>query len=392
MAAHTISFAIALKDQGFVEGAKNATAAIGNLRDQYSKFASETSKRLNPHLFPIQSAIEAAGVSTGRVPPILSTLAATGTNWRQALLGAGAGVFSPWIGARLLNSSGLFGGGGGAGGGGGLLGGGAGGFAAAFIALKVVTESLRIAFEQLKEAVKRGSELYVKSAELGLNVGVFSHLQKTLTAVGLPNAAERLSAFAQFAPRGFRATAPELGNALLGASRGILSREELQGILNLSGDIADAWNRTQIASLASGISAYQLFRTQLDFTVLKTNWNSLMEELAAIFSRHIRPVLRLTEAWLGAIEVFFALRLRSLGLASKTGADFQKFGGIGSATARPESGWEKMGLIINGGIGGTDYARQTAINTKAIADLLRRGAPDQNPNSTAPSIAAHHLS
>jgi hypothetical protein len=315
--------------------------------------------------------------------------AAKGIDWKQVALGLGAAPFSPWVGARGLSGSGLFGSGGG--GGGGLLGrlmgtGGLGGFMEAYIAIQTAMHGLRIAFEQLTSAVQRGAQLYLKAAELGTSAFTTSRLQKTAQLLGMPESAlTNLVASGQFM-RGQRVTGQDMSNILLGSGRGVLGKEDLQAVLNLSKEVAGAWNRVNADARAAAISAYALFKTNMNFGELKSAWSRLWQDLATAIS----PVMNLManaltgylRAFAGQVEQWIQV-MQFLRLIPKGGDEAFKRQIGGAPVTRPESAWEKMGLIISGGIGGSDYARQTAQNTKRIADALESKNTPVNYNMTS---------
>lgn len=315
-------------------------------------------------------------------------------NWKLAGIAAMVSPFSPWLGARTLNSA-LMGGGGGAGGiGAAIFGpGGVGGMAVAFTAIRVVLGAVKIAFEQLNEAVKRGTQLYVKSASLGMGVPQFTHLQRTLEMVGLPaNAAEKLSANSQFL-NGAKMTPQSIQGAMIGAGRGVFSKEEMQAIVNLSKDVADAWNRTAVDAKLSSDVAYANFKANVDTEEVKSAWHSLMENMAA----EIYPVSHKIKYLMAEAVRFVAdqthgdvewLRKHGVNIPQGLGADFKKLG-LGPTNHAHTSAWERMGFVIGGFGGGHDYARQTAQNTKDLVGLLRRAIP-RGGSSGGSLIVSHN--
>jgi hypothetical protein len=311
----------------------------------------------------------------------------SGIDWKKALLGAGTSIFSPWIGARELSASGLFGRSGAGGkGGGGLWGmGGFEGFNRAFIGVSIVSNILKGAFHELVEAVKRGTQLFLSAARLGLSTGTTSHFQKTFSALGLPdNLAERLLAGGQFG----RGAKTSVQGMLMGGGAGNLSREEYQMLKNLSKEIQEAWEKTALAAMASATAAKTLFGVNLEFQVLKQNVGSIFEQLVAGNANlrkameAVNGVMAETLKWI----LLFNMAMSKLGdyFRSSDNAFIKWLGTFfpdikeqknekfanGPNISRPESAWEKMGLILHGGAGGTDYARQTAENTRRSSEYL----------------------
>ena len=116
-------------------------------------------------------------------------MAQMGVNWKQMMLGAGAGTFSPWIGARMMSSG--MGGGGRRGGGGGLLGamfggGGPNMFAEFYIAIAALRKAFEFGKEQLMEGIQQGFKLFTRASQLGLSAGKIFQLQQASKATGMP--------------------------------------------------------------------------------------------------------------------------------------------------------------------------------------------------------------
>jgi hypothetical protein len=324
-------------------------------------------------------------------------------DWKTAGMGGIAALFSPWIGARMLNQAfggfpGMARGGGGNKGGGivsGIFGaGGMAGFGEWYIFIQALKTAARVLTEEFTQAVKRGSELYLHAAMVGTTPARLSQIEKTFQMVGLPaDAAQRLLAQGQFS-RGVKMTPQAMQGALLGAGAGIMGREELQGLLNLSKEIAAAWNMTADTARQSAAVAGDLFRTSFIGKQITQEWQTFWEQLTAIFSGAI-DVMEMTAVGFlhlmnmiaevlnkfpqllgilgGPLGQFLALAKEfSARVLPRVGTNGDKFSRqVGGMTGgRPESAWERMGLIIYGGVSGKDYARQTAENTKKMADIM----------------------
>lgn len=317
-----------------------------------------------------------------------------GPDWKTGAVGGLASIFSPWVGARLLNQA--FGpvlGGMGGGGGGGFLktifgSGGASGFGQWYVLIQAL-RSARVALEEFAKAVKEGSQLYLRSAQLGTPTANLARLQRTFQTLGLPQGSiERLMAQGQFS-RGLKFTgSKEFEGMVLGAGAGILSKEEMQGILNMSKDIAEVWKRIGVDANVAASNARNLFEVNISIEELKSSWGAFMSELAGEMHDVIIAVAQLTTALIrfgtfaAAVSKIImdvtsgntaivqdVKHLKDMITGGDTGKDFSRFP-LANVGARPESAWEKMGLVIHGGIAGSDYARQTAENTKKIADVL----------------------
>lgn len=336
----------------------------------------------------------------------------TGPNLKLAGMGALVSLFSPWIGARMLNESKLLqsfgrvfgvGGGGGKGGGGisgALFGGGMAGFAEAYLLIRAM-QMLRYAITAFTDAVKRGSDLYLHSAMLGTAPGKLSQIQKTFAMLGMsPESAEKMLAMGQFRP-GMRMSPAGFQGMVLGAS-GILNREEMQALMNMSEVVSRAWNMAANSARQSALVSSDLFRTAFVWRQMTVEWNTLLEQMAAKFSGLATIFEMAATGFLHLANIIMefldnapkkAAMLPGIGLPSAILDMTRKFAeavlpltdpnkfvkrGLGTVMSRPEGMWERMGLVSAGGIGGTDYARQTAENTKRIADILSGKAPAQS--------------
>jgi hypothetical protein len=321
-----------------------------------------------------------------------------GMDWKTAGVGGIASLFSPWIGARMLNQAfggfpGMGGPGGGQGGGGGLVkgifgAGGMGGFGEWYIFLNALRTAARVLTEEFVAAIKRGSELYTKAAELGTSLYKLGHVQSVFRAIGLPEgAAEKMMASGLW-QRGMKMTPQSLGQSvMLGVGQGTIGREEANAILNMSKEVAEAWRLTNAAARQSASTAGDLFRVNFLFGALKAEWNTFWEQFVSIAAPSLELIMEslygifhVANAYLEllnkykvllgpallAVRQFAEIMMPNVGRGDK---DFtRKIGGV--HTAGSKTSWESMGLIVNGGLGGTNYARQTAENTKKIADHI----------------------
>ena len=333
-----------------------------------------------------------------------------GTNWLGITSGLTMGAFSPWIGARVLSNAlpgiGSFFG---AGGGGSAIFGasGIGGFGAAFIALQLATKALSAAFHELLNAVERGKDLYVASARAGAGTGQLAHLQAALQASGLPaGMAEKLLEQGQFG----RGNKFSIEGALAGASGG-MGQKDMQMIRNLSDDIKRAWNDTEMAAMRSSNQATALFDLSGSFSKLKYEIDIFVGDIVQAMKPWIEIIIafmrnqvsiwdsllmipRMVNAELanttkGFLLLFAVIQQKLHDLSygaiaapdmaafARRAASIDRFFGLDSEKSdlrfggpprnQSSSQWERMGLLINGGMGGTDFARQTARNTARTA-------------------------
>jgi hypothetical protein len=170
----------------------------------------------------------------------------------------------------------------------------------------------------------------------------------------------------------------------------------MQAILNMSKEVALAWKLTSAASRQAAESAGDLYRVSFLGNAIKQEWSTFWMQIASIFSGAMQIIEMATYGVLHAANALLE-KYRSMPAWAKIALGG---GGAGSVVAaasslaekympgigrgdtsfhrqpvnnpmgRPESAWEKMGLIIHGGIGGNDYAKQVAENTRKMLDIM----------------------
>jgi hypothetical protein len=300
--------------------------------------------------------------------------------------------------------------------------------AAAFAAAKALAE--------LHAAVKRGADLYLKAAGVGRSPGQLASLRNAFEGLGLPpDLAERMIGYGAGAGtggrRGQRFGLPEF-QGMLGAGRGVMSMEQMTALKNLSEDLYQMWKDTADAARQAGETARALFVENMGMNKVKTEWETLWQQIAA----NAAPVINLAT---GAIR-YFLHAINEMVEVARKGAnvllnfvatpiskmiatitvphtrgeratseafgamfpetkdflkqlfpgkngnairnqimDFFGFGPekkftnqpLGSGGSIPLTSFERMGFISAGGIMGTDYAKQTAENTRGVKELLQ---------------------
>ncbi len=297
-------------------------------------------------------------------------------DWKMLGMGLMAAPFSPWMGARAINSSGVMNAFGAGGAGGGLFGklmgpGGFGGFLVAFVGYQIAMKIATGIMNEFAGAVKRGANLFLTAAKLGTSTGNVSHLSSVFGALGLPpGLAEQLMAGGQFG----RGNKMSVNDIMIGAGQGNLGKEQFQAIRNLSKDIAYYWTQTATAAKASAAASRALFLLSADWGVLVNNWKALWEEMATIVSSAMRVVIGITNMFLekliqwGAWVIWFMQTLRLLPWGDPRAN--QKFGGGG--TQGQFNSWQRMGFVFNGSGGHQDHARVTAANTGKLVQLFEK--------------------
>jgi hypothetical protein len=351
-------------NQGMSEGIKKAAATIPGA------FAGQ---QQNAHVLAYQSNRSARANTIAGLLRLLSP-----------------GGMSSYMGSTQL-ARGLFGGVGAGGGGGGLFAAaGAGGpevalaaaaLYAAFKLLKVVTEEL---IDIFKEGIQSGAKLFQEAASVGRSPVQLGQLQQTLQAVGISSEVSRmLLLYGQFGGPGGRMRGIDAVQGMrLGAQRAG-QMGDLQQINNLSRYIAYAWDQTAAAARQSAGVAKTLFITSMVGSLLKTQWDTMKEQLSAIFAPLIGGALAqavwLMKGFNAELEAIVVI-LQRLHLLPKGTTDNTQMHPMNWRPAFNQ--FQRMGFVFGGGaaIGG-DYAAQTARNTGQTNVLLMQMLKFSSPGS-----------
>lgn len=368
-----------------------------------------------------QAAIQMARI---KVPPMLAQNTPPKIpqpiDWKMVGMAGLLAPMSPWVAARALSQSGLFGRlFGNMGGGGGIWG--SGGFRAffeSFVAMTVITRSLTLAFNQLKLAVESGSKLYQDSARTARPMAQLFQLQTAFSAIGMsPDAANRMLTNMQFTRgRGqIRGLGAMTGDQMFGALRasGVGEMGDMQQLVNMSREFKEAWDAVAQDAQDMAMSAKTMQEISGWTKIIKADWEALVNQIVSVFGPELVTLMQTLHEVLRDLnnQLRTLLTIRSVMAAFQSlmtmspkkiqeafGTMIKNILGIPSAPGDARIGgpyvppqtsaWERMGLIINGGVMGRDYARQTAENTRRIADAVtqhNRGSMFQQfiPNASA---------
>lgn len=297
-------------------------------------------------------------------------------NWRLAGLGAMAGVFSPWIGATMMNQSGILGQGAGAGALGKLLGGaGVSGFGVLYLGISVAAMALKAAFESLANAVKRATQLFFEAAKLHTSPGQLAQSRLIGRGLGLSDSESYSLAQSMAYGRGHMNTSQIANLAGMSGQQGAI--RYLKDLSEADKKFWDQWSTTA-----------------RDFHVLWTGFTYDIEKLVSVLTNALLPILndwliilnRLGPALTEIAKVWaFMLMLsskftlpailsgRAFDLSNNVFGDSTKGGQAPSMTWRqlPMSAFERMGFVIgNSRTASTEYQRQIAMNTSHMVSLL----------------------
>jgi hypothetical protein len=287
----------------------------------------------------------------------------TTTNFGMAGLGAAAGIFSPWIGARLMNQSGIFNRLGAGGGGSGMMGalfgpGGYGGFGVAYLGLSIATRALKTAFEELKHSVERVAKLYQESAAINRPVGRIAQVQAGFAAIGL--SADAAKRYAKSGPGG-------------------LNAEEMMQLTNMSDRFQYNMNRSamdaEIISNASD-SAQDAFEGMTELTrEMHTLWVSMGP---VIMETIVKPLTALA-----SIMNMFQLIGQKMGIGATGASVNDKFSGMSGGQGMfnwnqfRQTSMERLGFTI-GGNGVNSLLQRSNYYLAIIAEAAKGGIGGNN--------------
>lgn len=316
-------------------------------------------------------------------------------SWSQMAMGALVGMFSPWMGARIMNQG--WTGQGGKGMGGLLFGGGPMGFSEFYLGLITASKLLTATFNDLRQAVAKGANLYQQAARAGTSTGDIALLRSVLGGIGMsPEMATNMRLQMQ-SGRGGRVT--DLYGTILRGTMSSGGLGDVQQIINMRKEIKYLGEATKVSSQSLAETSGAMNRISMDTMILKQDFQAMWAQILASMEEGIHKIITDLDSLFKAMPKYFDIlksgvaglsdplqsidwentnKLFGQSLFAKDKTSNIKIGGIGMG-ARPESGWEKMGLIVSGGIGGNNYARQTAENTKKIADYIRNLFPSATP-------------
>ena len=384
---------------GMTDGAKKAIRQIGEFPDSVWASGAKRALAMGP-LFPTA------------LPPPVPVQNFTKNNLLAGILSMGAG--NPYMAARSFMAAGGIGGKGGGGGGmGGFFGmagaGAAGDFlpaAAALAAVKLAAEALRFSFQQLTEAIQRGSKLFQDAARTGRSVGQVYQLQQALGAVGISGStADQLLLQAQYSRTGrgggggfMRSSSMGGSNTSMTSFEGIMlgarnragQLGELQQLVNLQEYAKKAWKDSAYDSLIAAQNAGKLFNISFQASELKREWNTLWESLAADLGTILIPVISGIKFGLEGLNfVWQNTQLHKFaelfGLDKDVGNFHQQ--AFGQGLGEHMNQWQRMGFVMQGGPNEQIVTlREIARNTKVSAQVLTTFIRGLNQNN-APAMA-----
>lgn len=397
---------------GPLQTATQAAIAGGGIRPsqagQYAQFLGNTPNFVNQSLVNLTNTFRQVLPSMTNPPP---NIRAYNRNMiQQAMLGIFTSGFSPWIGARMMNNAlpNMFGRAGAGGLQSNIFGsGGAGGFYIWYAVIQAIN-GLRQVMSELKNAIETGSKLYQQSAMTAKSPSGLFQLQQAFTGIGMsPDVANRLLLQAQFAMgKGRMVSGDQAYGNLLKAMAGTGQLAEMQQLVNMSREFKRFWNDSAFDATLIARTVGPMQEMYMASAAIRREWQTMWQMIATSFAEEILTLMEGLKLLIQGINLYLT-QLRQLKddfigflkimavLFDPTGSMFAKLMGLlsqfnlpeanrigGPMTPGPISSWERMGLIVNGGIMGNDYARQTAENTRRIADAV---APSGNFGSYVPS-------
>ncbi len=268
-------------------------------------------------------------------------------NRKMAGMGFAAGMLSPFIGATLLNQSGIMGGGGGGGAIGKLLGaGGLGGFGIAYIGLQLASRALKAAFDELRNSVKKAADLFFESAKLRISPGTLMQSRTVLSALGVDHSDQMMQSMVY--------------------NKGKMTPNTMANLVGVSG-------QPQAARYISGLVADdkkfwdEMARNSKDFHVLWSGFSYQLDRMAATLANDLLPTFNNVLVEINRFGYALTVIAKGLGLVFKSipgnqawqiiggfsGFDKKSNGGAGLAginwQRQSANSFEKMGFVIGGG-------------------------------------------
>jgi len=323
-------------------------------------------------------------------PRIRSTTSSTPTppssrqvNLGQAIFGAGVSPFSPYFGARTLAQSGVFGKGTSFASIGPVIGG-------VIVGMKL----FHLALSALTAAVERGAKLYQQAAMTAKSPSALAGVQLALQGIGIsPSAANQLLLQAQWA-RG-RGIGGNIGGMLVRAGGSTGQTGEMQQIANMSKELNYMFQRSKDAADTLGKTSGAMQRISMQADIFKNQWSAAFSEFmsanegiirqiavlgtgfAKLITLIARPVMALISG--GSTEFYNAIfKTTNLG---KGPGDQRLAGGAASPLMGAGAALQRIGFSF-GNFPGIDYAKQTAQNTRRIADAVSGGSASRGIWST----------
>ncbi len=300
-------------------------------------------------------------------------------DWKKVLIGLGLGFSNPYIGSRLLSDE--LGKGSGGGIAGGLFGkGGIAGFSEIFLAFKgfkFAVDLFKKAIDSLVPVFDFAHKLYGKSLSSGLSLGFTAKRQISADILGVSE--NDVMRFKQ-------------GQMVMNQTADAVSK-----IARTAPDLAYTWAQFKILGvniLADAALLSDKLTPALDgFAVVMEKLLSVLEKSGKVLGIALEAASKalfgqvITDLAKTGISIF-----RAIGLA-----DLAKSGGFGQPQSfikqLPAGAFEKMGLVIGGGVAdkALEYQRRTATT---IEKIYQQGQQAMNKKtgyymSRSPFVAGH---
>lgn len=265
-------------------------------------------------------------------------------------------------------------------GGGGSAAGGIPVVAAALAAFALTVKVAKEAMEQLVKAVQEGAKLFTDSARLGLPQGQLFGIRAGLNAIGVTNADQILlqGEFGGMMRQGRggltgrsvtsrRGMSADVDGIMVGAMR-VGNMGDIQAIHNLSGYLHEFIKESKLDENIMKATSRQLYETSFAWNRFKTELTATFSGFAAEISVLLIPLLKMATAYLHNYNVIFfevIKKLQQWGIISKS-LDFSNVGGMGNQRIQANA-MQRMGFVFGSGNFQTNYASETARNTKQTA-------------------------
>lgn len=331
----------------------------GDMKEAMDDLARHgNSQKIVDHIAQIAMGDAALNNYKGKTPPVIPTIDKKGV-----AMGVLASLFNPFVGARMLSQA-VPKSGGGSGGANSLFGAaGAMGYGEFFIVAKL----LKFAFEQLIKVVNevfaafdRARQLYAKSLMSGLGLESTGRRSMLASIIGVSekDVFQFGSAMAYLSPRIQNASkiAAETAIPLTEVSYEFkILKLDMEALFNVLANDASG-------SIKTFVQAIDLITVSITNLINSPAFKFLAGSAIKGVAGAILP------NWLTGL---FNSGAAQAGINSAVGGGGKL--GLPESHMRqlPASSWERMGLVIGGGMG-QNYAKDTAKNTKEIADGIKK--------------------
>lgn len=245
---------------------------------------------------------------------------------------------------------------------------------------------LKVSFEALINAAKRGAEAFQEAARVGHSIRDTSQLRFAMQAIGISGEATSHMLLEAERNRTQRQFGVPGTNMMVAAAR-VSGFGNVQQLANMSKEF-------EIAMRASAANARQMERSSGLNLLTSMLWNGLVREFQTMLSQLAAVISPLTDGIIALIKIILKgvnallegiIKLYSLlGLKGFPPPTQERIGSLNNVLPKPNA-WANIGFVMQGGKS-TEYLREIAKNTREAADRLKE---KKNPMSDTPPVGGY---